>query len=73
MADSIYTTTQGDTWDIISLNCYGSTKYTHLILDSNLSLSYIAIFDSGTEIIIPEISGTSSEDTSVNLPPWRTE
>lgn len=68
-----YTTIQGDTWDIISQNVYGSTKYTHIILDANLSLTETLVFDSGVEIIIPEIAEISAEETGINLPPWRAE
>lgn len=71
MGKIIYKTVQGDTWDIISSKVYGTDSKSHLILDENLELSYIAFFDAGTEIIIPEISGSSEEKTSENLPPWR--
>lgn len=68
---NIYTTKQGDTWDIISKNVYNSDAYAHLILDENLKYSYIAFFDSGIEIIIPDIDSSSSSLASSNLPPWR--
>jgi len=68
---NIYTTNDGDTWDSISFEIYGSEKYTHLILDANIELTDIVFFDSGTELIIPDISELSSEETSSNLPPWR--
>lgn len=68
-----YTTIRGDTWDIISKNVYGSTKYAHIVLDANLNLSETVIFDSGVEIIIPEIAEIGAEETGVNLPPWRAE
>lgn len=67
----VYTTVQGDTWDIISSKVYDSDSYGHLILDENLSLSHIVFFDAGVEILIPNIDDSSSEDSSVNLPPWR--
>lgn len=67
----VYVTKQGDTWDLISDKVYGTGDYTHLILDENLSLSHIAFFSAGTEIIIPDIDSSTSTETSVNLPPWR--
>lgn len=67
----VYTTVQGDTWDMISLKVYETDEYAHLILDENLELSHVVFFDAGVEITIPDIDDSSSSDTSVNLPPWR--
>lgn len=68
--DSIYTTEQGDTWDVISKKVYGTDKYAHIILDSNLSLTDTVFFYSGVEIIIPEDSTIQEAITDLNLPPW---
>lgn len=67
----IYVTKQGDTWDTISDKVYGTADYTHLILDANLSLSHISFFSAGTKINIPDIDSSTSSETGVNLPPWR--
>lgn len=63
----IYTTTQGDTWDIIALKVYGSEKYMSHLLKSNPKHINTMFFSSGVEIICPDIES----DIIDNLPPWK--
>lgn len=63
----IYTTTQGDTWDIIALKVYGDESYMGDLLKSNPRHNDIIFFGSGVEIICPDIK----KDVMDNLPPWK--
>lgn len=66
----IYVTQEDDTWDLIAHRVMGSTKYTHLLIAENITLADIVFFDSGTELTIPDVLGSTSSSSSVNLPPW---
>lgn len=63
----IYTTIQGDTWDVIALNVYGSEKYMSHLLKANPKHISTMFFSSGVEIICPDIES----DIVENLPPWK--
>jgi len=63
----IYTTTQGDTWDIIALKVYGDEKYMGNLLKANPQYIDIMYFSAGVEIICPDIK----EEIVNNLPPWK--
>lgn len=63
----IYTTIQGDTWDIIALKVYGNEKYMSQLLKANPRYTDIAFFSAGIDIICPDIE----ENTIENLPPWK--
>lgn len=69
MADTIYTTVQGDTWDLISLNQYGSELFTDKIVAANFNYRTVLVFGAGTVLTIPEVKTTEIETT--DLPPWR--
>ena len=62
-----YTTTAGDTWDIVSYKTLGSEMYKNAILESNKACREIFIFPAGVTLTIPEITLEVSED----LPPWK--
>lgn len=67
----VYKTVSGDTWDLISYKLYGSEQYFHQLMRANLNLLSIAVFDSNTPIIVPELdTSTNVVDTS-KLPPWK--
>lgn len=62
----VYTTISGDTWDLIAYQQMGDEGYMKELLQANLPLSNILRFDSGTEIIIPDIEIGASD----TLPFW---
>lgn len=65
---NIYRTIQGDTWDIISKNAYGSEKYVDVLITENNQHRNTVFFGAGIELIVPEIT---TEQQESNLPPWR--
>lgn len=62
-----YTTIQGDMWDSISYKVYGSEKYIGLLMQNNLELLDIFIFDAGIVISVPEMKNEIKPDS----PSWR--
>ena len=64
-----YTTTQGDTWDYISLKELGSETHTHLLLKSNPDQAKLNIFSAGLTLHRPDIP--ESTVTADSLPPWK--
>lgn len=64
---STYTTVQGDCWDKISFELYGSEKYMGYLLEANKPLIDIFVFSEGTVINVPDLPEIPDED----LPEWR--
>lgn len=64
----IYVTSQGDTWDSIAYDLFGSEEYMGILMDANLDLLDILVFSSGTVIQVPE---EMSEETDEDMPFWR--
>lgn len=62
-----YVTQQGDTWDRISYDQYGSEKYMGILMQANFPLLDVFVFGSGTVIKIPDLPEEPDED----LPDWR--
>ena len=64
----IYVTSQGDTWDSIAYDMFGSEEYMGILMDANLDLLDILVFSSGTVIQVPE---EMPEETDEDMPFWR--
>lgn len=64
----IYVTSQGDTWDSIAYDLFGSEEYMGILMDANLDLLDILVFSSGTVIQVPE---EMPEETDEDMPFWR--
>lgn len=65
---SSYTTRSGDTWDAIAARALGSEMYMHLMIDANPEHNYVARFEAGVVLVVPEIPAA---DLPSSLPPWR--
>lgn len=65
----IYKTKQGDTWDLISFNVFGSELFSKEIINANKDKSHIMIFSANTKINIPIVDLDVIDDSI--LPPWR--
>lgn len=66
---SVYTTIQGDTWDIIAFKTVGDEYLMSEIIDANLDHRETVIFSAGVTLIIPDTEVTESQP----LPPWKRE
>lgn len=64
----IYTTAQGDTWDLISYKIYGTETYAGNIMAENFEMLDTIVFDAGTSLNVPVIDSASTADT---FPDWR--
>ena len=63
----IYTTVQGDMWDMIAYKEMGSVDYTDVLMNANCSLLRYFSFPAGIELTIPDVP----EDGASSLPPWK--
>lgn len=52
---AIYKAKQGQTWDDIALEVYGSEVYADFLMQSNLPLLDILIFSAGTVLSTPDL------------------
>ena len=62
-----YTTTQGDTWDIVSLKTYGTEKNMGELIMANPDYRGVVIFNAGAVLVVP----TVTKATPSTLPPWK--
>lgn len=69
MADKIYTTVLGDTWDSIAYKLFEDSKLYNSLLELNEEYSDIIIFPAGIEIKYQAVD--SIKRYNENLPPWR--
>lgn len=63
----VYTTVQGDTWDIIALKMYKDERYMNVLLDANPSYNTTVIFPAGATLKVPDVVIPEY----INLPPWK--
>lgn len=61
-----YTTIQGQTWDMISKEVYGTEMNAGRLMEANPKQLGVFIFPAGIVLDIPEV-----EEQESNLPPWR--
>ena len=63
----IYTTVQGDMWDMIAYKEMGRVDYTDDLMNANSSLLGYFSFPSGIVLTIPDVQETGAS----TLPPWK--
>lgn len=63
----MYTTKQGDTWDLIAYQQMGSCKCTKDLMWANRTLLDYYTFPAGIMLMIP----AETEAVSDKLPPWK--
>lgn len=62
-----YVTTQGDTWDVVSLKVYGTEKNMGELIMANPDYRDVVIFNAGAVLMVPVITKTAPN----TLPPWK--
>ena len=67
MSSFEYTTMQGDTFDILSLDTYNDESFATTIIQANPDYANVLVFPSGVNLKIPIIE-TAAAST---LPPWK--
>lgn len=63
-----YTTSKGDTFDILAFVFYDDPLLASVIIQANPDYADVLIFEDNVELHIPEIDTTEIPET---LPPWR--
>ena len=63
----LYTTVDGDTWDSIAKKVYGAERYADFLMECNMTLLDILVFQRGVVLETPALP----QQKSVILPPWR--
>lgn len=64
-----YTTTLGDSWDLIAWRVYGDAMLAPALMQANLEHLETYVFDAGVVLAVPTL--TVADVGSVNMPPWR--
>lgn len=64
---NIYSTMQGDTWDIVSLRAYGTEKKMGELITANPNHRETVFFAANIRLIIPDLPAPIKS----NLPPWK--
>lgn len=64
----IYTTVQGDMWDMIAHKALGSTALTDRLMMANRKYLDFYTFPAGIVLTVPEIE---REPASEGMPPWK--
>lgn len=64
----IYTTSEGDTWDLIALKFLHEERKMTLLMDANPFLRKTVIFEAGVKVMIPIFEDNLSKES---LAPWR--
>ena len=62
----VYVTQDGDTWDKIAYEQYGSEKYMKQPISANWGKLDTLVFSYGEEIILPDI-----DESTEDMPIWR--
>lgn len=64
-----YQTVQGDMWDSIAKQAYGTESAMDQLMRANPDLLQVAVFGAGEIVLLPQISAQEAASTAV--PPWR--
>jgi phage tail protein X len=64
-----YQTVQGDMWDSIAKQAYGTETAMDQLMRANPDLLQVAVFGAGEIVLLPQISAQEAASTAV--PPWR--
>ncbi len=64
----IHKTVEGETFDMLALRYYDEEKLASIIIQANPDYCDVLVFESVTEIIIPDAPAAIFPET---LPPWR--
>jgi len=64
-----YSTSRGDTWDMIAYKQMGDCKYTNLLIKANQGYLPLLVFQAGVTLTIPDKPAPSTKDTY--MPVWK--
>jgi phage tail protein X len=62
-----YVTQQGDTWDVLALDIYGTEMLQAFLIAANPDQAGVLFFPAGVTLVIPDTPITA---TALPQPPW---
>ena len=65
----VYESVQGDTWDALAYDFYGSGNLTYLLLRANPKYHDLIVLPAGLEIIVPQLP-KGKRGSGKPKPPW---
>ena len=65
---NVYTTIEGDSFDLIALRFYRSDRLASVIMQANPDHMGTLIFEAGVKLSLPDLE---TETKPTTLPPWR--
>ena len=68
MTEATYTTSQGETWDVIAKRLWGEEKLMHKLIEANPAHQETVFFSAGTVLTVPEVPTPAKV---LPLPPWK--
>jgi len=71
MADTTYTTFQGQTWDQVAYELYGNEYLCDKLMDANRHKLNYFVFPSGIILRIPDKDVATIKSVSSDFPAWR--
>jgi hypothetical protein len=71
MADKILTTFQGQAWDMIALNEYGSEYAMSHLLAANPQARGVLLFSGEKKLALPALPDDEAQVVQESLPPWK--
>jgi 4-hydroxy-3-methylbut-2-en-1-yl diphosphate synthase IspG/GcpE len=63
-----YTTRAGDMWDSVAFGLWGDETRMGDLIEANLDLVRVTVFDAGRVLAVPEIASRAAGE---EIPPWR--
>lgn len=63
-----YTTQDGDTFDLLTLDMYNDERLAHYIIEYNPDYADVIVFEGGVQLKLPVVE---EAETSETVPPWR--
>ena len=67
MGGYYYETKQGDMWDGIAKESYGTEKAMNVLLEANQQYDSVVVFGANVVLTVPDYTAPKSD----LLPPWR--
>ena len=71
MANTVYVTSGGESWGMISYLAYGDEGLISTLTDANPTVAITAVLPAGITLIVPILVTPESTINTSLLPPWK--
>ena len=68
LTEATYTTSQGETWDVIAKRIWGEERLMHKLIEANPAYQETVFFSAGIVLTVPAVETPAKV---LNLPPWK--